>query len=57
MEIMGLTEKQFNSLEEYQTSKNLFTAESKLYILPIINKWKKTFKLLKKILYNRWANI
>ena len=48
MEIMGLTKKQFNSLEEYQTSKYLFTAESKLYILPIINKWKKTFKLLKK---------
>lgn len=48
MEIITLTKKQFDNLEEYQLPENLFVAESKLYILKTTNKWLIGNKLLKR---------
>lgn len=48
MEIITLTKKQFDNLEEYPLPENLFVAESKLYILKTTNKWGIGNKLLKR---------
>lgn len=48
MEIITLTKKQFENLEEYPLPAYLFVAESKLYILKTTNKWDTNNKLLKR---------
>lgn len=50
MEIITLTKKQFDNLEEYPLPAYLFVAESKLYILKTTNKWETNNKLLKNFI-------
>lgn len=52
MEVITLTRKQFDALQEYKLPDNLFAAEGKFYILPLTNKWKTINKLFKKFHIN-----
>jgi len=52
MENINLNKKQFNNLKELELPKDLFVAESKLYIFPVYNGWNSITKLFKKFEIN-----
>ena len=48
MEIISITKQQFDTLEKYPLPKDLFVAESSMYIFPLTTKEKQNTKLFKK---------